>query len=65
MAGLKSVPKAGRHRLREIPAGEAYRDWRLSVAGKDLEQARGSLEEILTRLEETERAWTECAAFCK
>ena len=63
IAGLKSVPKAERHRLREIPAEEAYRDWRLSLAGKDLEQARESLEEVLTRLEEMERAWTECAAF--
>ena len=32
--GLKAVPRAERHRLREIPEEEAYDQWRLRLAAE-------------------------------
>lgn len=44
IAGLKAVPKAERHRLREISTEEAYRDWKLSLASRPMEEAKGKVE---------------------
>ena len=37
--GLKAVPRAERHRLREIPQEEAYDQWRLRLAAEAIENA--------------------------
>ncbi len=39
IAGLRAVPKAERHRLREIPTEEAYLDWKLRLILEKLEPA--------------------------
>ena len=51
VAGIRAVPKAERHRLREIPEEEAYADWRLRLAGEKLEQAGRAAEESFERME--------------
>lgn len=40
VADLKAVPKAERHRLREINTEEAYVDWRLRLAAEPVEAAK-------------------------
>jgi ATP-binding cassette subfamily F protein 3 len=44
IAGLKAVPKAERHRLREIPTEEAYDDWRLRLARERMEAAEETVK---------------------
>ena len=44
--GLKAVPRAERHRLREIPEEEAYDQWRLRLAAEEIENAAEQTEEI-------------------
>ena len=44
--GLKAVPRAERHRLREIPEEEAYDQWRLRLAAEAIENAAEQTEEI-------------------
>lgn len=75
VAGIRAVPKAERHRLREIPTQEAYMDWKLSLAAEKLEaagerygmlekQCDSALPECLTELmherDEAWAAWHEC-----
>ncbi len=49
IAGIRAVPKAERHRLREIGTEEAYCDWRLGLAGERLTQARTQAERLWNR----------------
>ena len=63
IAGIRAVPRAERHRLREIPTEEAYLDWKLRLVMERLipaaEQYR-DLEAACYRLEEEQRqseAW--------
>ena len=63
IASLRSVPRGERHRLREIPTEEAYRDWRLRLAGEELAGIRGRLEEKEDLLEEMDRRWMESPGF--
>lgn len=49
--GMRAVPKAERHRLREIPTEEAYLDWKLRLVMEKLEPA----EEAYARLEQEYR----------
>ena len=44
--GLEAVPRAERHRLREIPEEEAYDQWRLRLAAEAIENAAEQTEEI-------------------
>jgi ATP-binding cassette subfamily F protein 3 len=46
IADLKAVPKAERHRLREINTEEAYLDWKLRLAAEPMEAARAQVEEL-------------------
>jgi len=39
IAGLRAVPRAERHRLREIPTEEAYLDWKLRLVREKMEPA--------------------------
>ena len=51
IAGLKAVPKAERHRLKEIGTEEAYRDWSLSLAAEPMERAKERVMPLFSRLE--------------
>lgn len=48
IADLKAVPKAERHRLKEIQTEEAYVDWRLRLGAEPMERA-GEAVELLER----------------
>ena len=52
IAGLRAVPKAERHQLKEIGTEEAYQDWRMALAGEELKKARRKVEHLW---EEAER----------
>ena len=51
IAGLKAVPKAERHRLREIGTEEAYLDWKLSLAARPMEEAAEKVELLWKELQ--------------
>ncbi len=59
IAGIRAVPKAERHRLREIPTEEAYLDWKLRLARERMEAAAARYEELLE-----ERARTDPFLYC-
>ena len=63
IAGMRAVPKAERHRLREISTEDAYLDWRLRLAGEMLEPFEAKVEQLAEELETAERAWLESEAF--
>lgn len=77
LEGLKAVPKAERHRLKEIGTDEAYQDWQLRLASQPLEDARRAYEwlwekweqgqweqELENALEMAQERWTEeCLAW--
>ena len=75
--GLKAVPKAERHRLREIPTEEAYDQWRLRLVAEALEEAgeraqlaaekewaKDWLREEETEEEEARTAWESWHRAC-
>ena len=45
--GMRAVPKAERHRLRELSTEEIYEDWRLQPAREALEEAARKYEKAL------------------
>jgi len=47
IAGIRAVPKAERHRLREIPVSEAYSDWRRRILWEACERARSEYERTM------------------
>ena len=51
ISSLRSVPKAERHRLWEIPQEEAYLDGRLALAAQVMDTAGERYEEALLRME--------------
>ena len=59
IAGLKAVPRAEPHRLREIPTEEAYDQWRLKMAEDAMNEAAGQAEEQMKVWEENrlKRLW--------
>ena len=59
IAGLKAVPRAERHRLREIPTEEAYDQWRLKMGEDAMNEAAGQAEEQMKVWEENrlKRLW--------
>ncbi|MEY8355849.1 ABC-F family ATP-binding cassette domain-containing protein [Lachnospiraceae bacterium 54-53] len=65
IAGMRAVPKAERHRLREISSEEAYVEWklrpvmeRLLPAEERVEQLSVLMEEMKERRLESESFWT-------
>jgi len=46
VSSLQNVPKAERHRLREISTEAAYEDWQLGLALEPIEQSRQALEHL-------------------
>ncbi|WP_368271307.1 ABC-F family ATP-binding cassette domain-containing protein [Enterocloster lavalensis] len=63
IAGLRAVPKAERHRLREIPTEEAYRDWKLRLTAEQMEAARERFGELEQRRQALENRWMESEVF--
>lgn len=65
IAGLRAVPKAERHRLQEIPVGQARLDWQLRLVTEKLEPAAEryaalskQLSEMRCEWERSESCWT-------
>lgn len=52
LEGFQAVPKAERHRLKEIGTQEAYQDWKLRLASEPLEDARYAYEQLWERWEQ-------------
>ncbi len=46
ISGLRNVPKAERHQLKEIPTEQAYEEWKLSLAFLPLKQLQQELEQL-------------------
>lgn len=63
VAGIRAVPKAERHRLREIPEEEAYTDWKLRLAAEKMDGARRQVERLWDDLEAMMGRWLESEAF--
>lgn len=63
IAGIRAVPKAERHRLREIPEEEAYEDWRIRLAAEPMEMARKRAEAAFDAMEEFLGHWQESEEF--
>lgn len=63
IAGMRAVPKAERHRLREISTQDAYLDWKLRLAEEALRKPRRRVEELAARMEVLELARMESEAF--
>ncbi len=76
LAGLKAVPKAERHRLKEIGTKEAYLDWQQRLKREQMENAGGQVERLWegwqdmggawngSMPEELARAWEEWTESC-
>lgn len=47
IAGLRAVPRAERHQLREMDTEEAYADWKLRLAGEKLQAAGREVGRLL------------------
>lgn len=56
ISGLQNVPKAERHRLRELSTEAAYEDWQMRLVLEPLENVRGELARLYEELDEF-RAW--------
>ena len=63
IAGLKAVPKAERHRLREIPTEIAYQEWKLGLLREEMERAKAAYEQTLEMMEAWENAAIEEQAW--
>lgn len=64
IASLRAVPRAERHRVREISTKEAYEDWRLRPVREQMEEAaerygrkQGEAAEAWKRWKESSRFW--------
>jgi len=44
IAGIRAVPEAERHRIREMPAAAVYEDWQKRLAGEKCERALSAYE---------------------
>ncbi len=63
IAGMRAVPKAERHRLREIPAEEAYLDWKLGLVSEKMSPVQERVEKLSNRMEEMKEKWLESEEF--
>lgn len=64
IAGMRAVPRAERHRLKEVPTEDEYLDWRLRLivehmipAGELVGELEGSMEAMEREWKESERFW--------
>lgn len=63
IAGMRAVPKAERHRLREIPEDEAYREWNMGLAAQYLEPAGNAVEYLTEQVKELRAMWHGSEAY--
>ncbi len=63
IAGIRAVPKAERHRLREMGTEDAYVDWRLRLIREKMEPAERKVEKIESELLGLQREWQESERF--
>lgn len=61
--GMRAVPKAERHRLREVSEEEAYRDWQLRLAAEKIETAKQRLEYLLEEQAERREVFEASESF--
>lgn len=59
ISSLRSVPRAERHRLREIPQEEACLEWRQRLAAEEMERKKLALEKSLEGLDREKTALEE------
>ena len=57
IAGMRAVPKAERHRLREISAEDAYIDWRLRLVSEKMIPAGAQAGELYAAKEAMKQEW--------
>nr|WP_314461298.1 ABC-F family ATP-binding cassette domain-containing protein [uncultured Clostridium sp.] len=63
IAGIRAVPKAERHRLKEISSEEAYADWKMRLVAERLLQAEDRVEELDCACEKLLKDWQESMEF--
>lgn len=63
IAGMRAVPKAERHRLREISTESAYADWKMNLALERLAAAGEKAEAAQIRMQELYGRWLDSEAF--
>lgn len=60
LTGLQNVPKAERHRLKEIPAELAYKDWQMGLALEPLIQLQTELD-IFFSSSDLQKEWEDAS----
>lgn len=63
IAGIRAVPKAERHRLREIPEEDAYREWKMGLAAQRLEPAGKAVEYLAGQVKELRSMWQDSGEY--
>lgn len=63
IAGIRAVPKAERHQLREIPEEEAYFDWKLRLAKERMNQANCQVKGLYEVMKDMLEEWQESEGF--
>ena len=63
IAGIRAVPRAERHRLREISTDAAFVDWKMNLAREHLEATRQQAGEAAMQMEMLYETWTQSAEF--
>ena len=63
IAGMRAVPKAERHRLREISTESAYVDWKMALALERLVAAGEKAEAMQMQMQELYGGWLQSEAF--
>lgn len=63
IAGMRAVPKAEYHRLKEISTEEAYSDWRIRLAAEKMKESRNNAEELKQALQKRMGEWQESKEF--
>ena len=63
IAGMRAVPKAERHRLKEFSTEEAYTDWKLRLAAEPMEAAKEQVEMLAEALEQMMMQWQQSEGF--
>jgi ATP-binding cassette subfamily F protein 3 len=61
--GMRAVPKAERHRLREIPTEEAYLDWKLRLICEKMLPAAERYAELEEQCRRAEEEWRTSEAY--
>lgn len=63
ITGLKAVPEAEKHRIREISTESAYLDWKLRPVREKLEQAEEKAYRLAEELEISIKMWQQTESF--